>query len=341
MNQSERYNRYALCREMLETPAVIRRLDTAEIEKIRLESDRVLLSGEGSSRIFPAKRLVAQALRGGWPVRVYTEAALQAMEYSLRGYHVFVTSNSGRTAEGVGLIRHLRSEDSKDERSGAPAAITGIAAHDDTPIVRESDSRIVLQCGPEDAVAATKSVMEQALVYDLLFRNILGFPPPERSSLADLMGEVLRSDLPESLVTPVVKAPLVYFAGRNDGVAEELTLKTNEITRKRADFLEGTYAVHGVEEVMRADETVVLVDPYPSQEEKFRQVLCDGVGMKVIAIAPRDTIFPTIRVPDAGELTPYLLLAAGWNLLVEVGLAAGIDLDKPQRARKVGNELTE
>jgi glucosamine--fructose-6-phosphate aminotransferase (isomerizing) len=33
-------------------------------------------------------------------------------------------------------------------------------------------------------------------------------------------------------------------------------------------------------------------------------------------------------------------MAAGWNLLVEIGLSLGIDLDKPLRARKVGNEFT-
>ena len=30
--------------------------------------------------------------------------------------------------------------------------------------------------------------------------------------------------------------------------------------------------------------------------------------------------------------------AAGWNILVGTGVALGINLDKPQRARKVGNE---
>jgi glucosamine--fructose-6-phosphate aminotransferase (isomerizing) len=38
-------------------------------------------------------------------------------------------------------------------------------------------------------------------------------------------------------------------------------------------------------------------------------------------------------------MTAYLELAAGWNLLVEVGVQTGIDLDKPVRARKVGNEF--
>jgi glucosamine--fructose-6-phosphate aminotransferase (isomerizing) len=59
----------------------------------------------------------------------------------------------------------------------------------------------------------------------------------------------------------------------------------------------------------------------------------------VVAIAGRDTPFPTIRVPDAGALAPHVYLCAGWNVLLEIGLSLGINLDKPQRARKIGNEV--
>jgi glucosamine--fructose-6-phosphate aminotransferase (isomerizing) len=120
-------------------------------------------------------------------------------------------------------------------------------------------------------------------------------------------------------------------------VAEELTLKTNEITRRKADFLEGTYAVHGIEEVMDAGELVVVVEPFESEEEKFRQCLIEGVGLEVCAISTRKTTFPTVLIPEAGDYRSYVEIAAGWNLLVEIGIALGIDLDKPERARKVGN----
>jgi glucosamine--fructose-6-phosphate aminotransferase (isomerizing) len=138
-----------------------------------------------------------------------------------------------------------------------------------------------------------------------------------------------------------VKTSTIYFAGYNDGVAEELTLKTNEITRKKSNYLEGTYAVHGIEEVMNPNDVVFAVDPIDEEIEKFQEALVKGVGLKVIAIANRNTPLPTIRVPDAGELTPYIYLCAGWNLLVEIGLSIGINLDKPERARKVGNEFVQ
>lgn len=330
MKTTKHYTRFALCREMLDTPRIVREMNTDTMSAGALSSDRILLSGEGSSRIFPAKRAIAHALRAGWSLHIVTEAAMQAIEYPLSGFHLFVASNSGRTAEGVALIRAVR------ER-GEVAAVTGIVANEDTPIVREADTGIVLQCGREDAVAATKSVVEQALVYDLLFRTAMGAPPLDRVKLAEMIETALSRDIEREIVARVAASPVVYFAGRNDGVAEELTLKTNEITRKRSDYLEGTYAVHGIEEIMQPEETVVLIEPYPEQEEKFEEVLQRGVGMNVIAIASRPTRFPTIPVASAGESTPYLLLTAGWNLLVEVGIAAGVDLDKPQRARKVGN----
>ena len=45
----------------------------------------------------------------------------------------------------------------------------------------------------------------------------------------------------------------------------------------------------------------------------------------------------TVVIPEAGDFRSYVEMAAGWNLLVEIGISLGIDLDKPQRARKVGN----
>ena len=69
--------------------------------------------------------------------------------------------------------------------------------------------------------------------------------------------------------------------------------------------------------------------------------MVDGVGLTVVAIADRPTPFKTIQVRRTDDLNPYVYMCAGWNALVEIGLALGIDLDKPERARKVGNELIE
>jgi glucosamine--fructose-6-phosphate aminotransferase (isomerizing) len=197
-----------------------------------------------------------------------------------------------------------------------------------------------LNCGNEDAVAATKSVVEQALFVDSLVRHFNQRAFPSLDGVPEGLEAALTQSIGAEIVEKAANAPTLYFAGRNNGVAEELTLKTNEITRKKSDFLEGTYGVHGIEEVMEAGDVLVLVDPFPQEEIKFETCLAEGVGMTVLAISSRPTRFPTLTVPDLGTWTPMAELCLGWNLLVEIGLHLGIDLDKPERARKVGNEVT-
>ena len=318
---------------MFETGEIVKNLDVDRIISLaeKVNKPKILFTGEGSSRIFPAKKTLFDALRKGYRGNFYTEAGTQALEYDLRDTCVFVASNSGKTKEGVRLIRHLKSQ--------GHDSIIGVIANSGTPIQLESNSHYLLTCGKENAVAATKSVLEQALFYDTLFRKINGQPLPDVNKLGDLITQVLEMEISDEIVESLMNADLLYWAGRNNGVAEELTLKTNEIARKKSDYLEGTYVVHGIEEVMDESEAVIVVSPFKEEEEKFSEVLEKGVGLKVMVIASSPTRFPTLIIPEYGDYTPYLELVAGWNLLVETGVRSGINLDKPVRARKIGNVL--
>jgi glucosamine--fructose-6-phosphate aminotransferase (isomerizing) len=331
-NKEERYSRFAIVNEMIETAQVIKNLDTHIISGFSktLKGPSFFFSGEGSSRIFPSKKTMYDALACGYSGAFYTEGATQATEYQLGSMDLLVASNSGKTKEAVRLIRHARERGS--------GFILSVVATGGTPIATEADSCYVLSCGKEEAVAATKSVVEQALFYDILFRQKNGKPLPDLRKLSELFEQALTQTIPKDIIEPLKAAKMLYWAGKNNGVAEELTLKTNEITRKKSDFLEGTYAAHGIEEVMNQDDAVILVDPWMEEEEKLTQVLVKGVRLPVIAVSGRKTAFPTVAIPTYGEFTPYIELAAGWNILVEIGLGLSVDLDKPRRARKVGNE---
>jgi glucosamine--fructose-6-phosphate aminotransferase (isomerizing) len=327
-----KYSRYKLVREMMQTPDVIRRFDPqaarAFVPALKA-SGRLFLTGEGSSRIFPAKRAIYDCLRKADALAVATDGATQALEYDLGAYAVFGASNSGKTKEVVRLFQELKSSGHR--------ALFALTAYEDSPLDRLAAETHILISGKEEAVAATKTVVEQGLFYDSLLRALRAEKMGGLKELADKVEAALTLAIDPALVDRAKNASTIYFAGRNTGVAEELTLKTNEITRKKADFLEGTYAVHGIEEVMDARELVVVVDPFESEEEKFRKCLIDGVGMEIFAISTRERSFPTVVIPEAGDYQSYVEIAAGWNLLVEIGIALGIDLDKPERARKVGN----
>jgi glutamine---fructose-6-phosphate transaminase (isomerizing) len=334
--QEERYSKYALVKEMMETPDVVRNFDlsrTAAVAEMIKTTGVLMCTGEGSSRIFPAKNSIRRALTDGMDLTVRTEGSRQAAMYDLSKMAVFCASNSGRTKEVVLLAKQLK--------AAGHGHVYALTANHDTALEQLCDETLVLKCGWENAVAATKSVVEQALCYETILHHIQGsLNRISLHALADQLETALTVEIDKDIISWAVKAPTIYFAGLNDGAAEELTLKTNEITRKKSDFLEGTYAVHGIEEVMAPEDIVFVIDPLEEEIGKFQEVLEQGVGLTVVAIADRDTPFPTIKVPAAGGMSPYVYLCAGWNLLVEIGLSAGIDLDKPERARKVGNEVS-
>jgi glucosamine--fructose-6-phosphate aminotransferase (isomerizing) len=330
-----RYSKYALVQEMMQTVGVVAEFNSNQTKKVAEEiksAGRLFLTGEGSSRIFPAKNAIRKALTWGMDLSISTDGSRQSAQYDLSKFAVFCASNSGRTKEVVLLAQKLASIGNKNRYA--------LTANNDTLLEKECTQTFVLNCGWEQAVAATKSVIEQTLFYESVLWHILGMDKTsECAKLAAVIEKALTMPIEKEIIALATKAPTIYFAGYNDGVAEELTLKTNEITRRKSDFLEGTYAVHGIEEVMDKDDIVFVVDPIEEEIDKFQEVLVKGVGLNVIAIADRETPFKTILVPSAGEMNPYVFLSAGWNLLVEIGLAIGIDLDKPERARKVGNEL--
>lgn len=335
MNTNDKkYNQYALCREMLETADVIRNFNISLVkpfaEDVR-SAGRLFLTGEGSSRIFPAKRAIYESLKNqGSPV-LFTEGATQAMEYDLKGTAVFGMSNSGRTKELVRLFKKLKKEGNN--------SLFGISANGNTPVTDLPDRAYVLACGVEEAVAATKSVAEQGLFYHALLSLLAGKKISGLKEAGDAVEKALTMKIDQTIIDKIAAADQIYFAGRNNGVAEELTLKTNEITRKKSDYLEGTYGAHGIEEVMTERDILIVVDPFEEEEEKFRECLIDGVGVNIIAISSRKTSFDTILIPDGGDFRNYVELAAGWSLLVEAGIALGVNLDKTVRARKVGNEV--
>ena len=336
MNRDEtKYAKFALVQEMLDTINVVKNFDVNQTKDVAQEIQKVgrlLLSGEGSSRLFPAKNVIRRALQIGTDVTIVTDGSRQSAQYNLEKFAVFCASNSGRTKEVVLLAKKMAA-------LGNPFCYA-LTANSDTLLEKECSKTFVLQCGWENAVAATKSVVEQALFYQSILWHLTGKDGDTKLlELSSAIRDALTQSIDPDIIQAAKSASTIYFAGYNDGVAEELTLKTNEITRRKSDFLEGTYAVHGIEEVMEKDDIVFVIDPIDEEIEKFQQVLVDGVGLKIVAIADRETPFQTIRVSSVDDLTPFVYLCAGWNLLVEIGLGLGIDLDKPERARKVGNEF--
>ncbi|MFC1769273.1 SIS domain-containing protein [Nanoarchaeota archaeon] len=326
--------KYEIVREILEIPNIIKNFHTENLSKplsSMRKTKKLFLVGEGSSRIFPAKNAINFSLSNKIPLTIYTEGCRQAAELNLKDYTLFGASNSGKTKEVLDLFKNRKSK-----------SCFLLTENLETTIKEHCDSIYILNCGKERAVAASKSVIEEALFYQNLLSKYTtkNISKKELSNLSKKAKAVLTKEIDPGIIKKIAKAKIIYFSGRNNGVAEEAVLKANEIVRKKSIYLEGTYFVHGVEEVMKKNEVIILIDPFKQEEEKIKEVLVNGIGINVIAISSRQTIFPTIKIPKMNNFDTYLQLLACWNLLIESGKKLKINLDKPKRARKIGNEIS-
>ena len=332
--QEVKYSRFSIVKEMFDVINIIKEFNfniTKEFIPVIKRKKGILLTGEGSSRIFPAKMVVYNAMKKGVDIFFFTEGSTQANEYRLSDYIIFGASNSGKTKEIIKMFQKLK--------SGNHDSFFGITANQNTPLEELAIKTLILSCGKENAIAATKSVIEQALFYHSLLYNLTDENMPDLNKVAKKIEDTLTLKIDPAIIQMIKDASLIYFAGRNNGVAEELTLKTNEILRKKSDYLEGTYLMHGIEEVMNKNEILIIIDPFENEEENIKRFLGKDLDMKIIAVSSRETVFPTIKVPFDNNYKEYIELVCGWNILVEAGILSGIDLDHPVRARKIGNEI--
>lgn len=321
--------------EMGETSALLRAFNwdaVAQVGESLKKSGRLFISGEGSSRILPGHQAQDAAWRWNSKLVVRTQGSYQSMDYNLSEDTILLGSNSGFTKETTTLLRKLLAEGHRD--------IWGVTSNPESPLAKESPHTYVLKAGAEKAVAASKSIAEQTLF------TIASIAAAEGRDLranalraADAFDEIFAQEIDPEFINRLTAARILFFAGVNDGVAEELTLKTNEICSKPSAFFEGTYCYHGPEEVMTSRDVIVFVNPFESEDANTAKIFQREVGCTVLCISSRPTSFPTIRIPSVPDFDWLLRLAAGWRLLIATGNALGNDVDHPRRARKVGNPI--
>ncbi len=322
-----------LIKEMFHTPNLIRQFDdeivTYVFNKIK-DFPVLMITGEGSSRIFPANNMVFHRMQLNKGPTIITENASDLLNMNLADMAIIGSSNSGRTKELISLFKSLSCKGQNN--------IYGLTCTKNSLFTECTKEVIELNTGSELAVAATKTVVAQALFLDMLL-SCWSLQKPNKITLADDIEKALLNPIDPDIIRTLAKADHIFFAGINNGVAEELTLKTNEIIRKKSAFFPGTYLLHGVEEVISENDVIILVDYLPDHVEKIKKFLVDNIGVKIITFSDQQNIFPAVPLTCNNPLwLPYIKLVAGWKILAETGIYLGIDIDKPERARKIGNE---
>ncbi len=264
----------------------------------------VLLVAEGSSRLMPGGFAQVLARRLGLHGRLAACGGREAQRLDLSQVRVLLASNSGRSREPLAAAAKLK-----------PLALVGVAGG---PMTTLGGPTRVLLPRPEVAIAATASVYAQVLtVAEAVCTAAGGTVPLDR----------LRRGATAALA-PVTQgaAKRLFWCGGEDGLADELALKTAETTGLPGFACPGTMALHGVEELwMEGDVVLDLGLGAEDAADLARRAAATPAKVQRLAALAEDDWAPLDR------------LCGGWMLLAALAAVVGRDPAVPLRARKVGN----
>ncbi len=251
-----------------------------------------------------------------------------------KGSVVVVISQSGETADVLEAVKDAK-------RKGAK--ILSIVNVVGSTLARESDLVLLLNCGPEVGVAATKSFTAQVVVANLVVDAVLG---RKRSNGVQELSEGVKKALEsEKQIRDIVELyrerPDFYFVARGyqSPVALEGALKLKELSYIHAEGMPASELKHGTLALIEKGTPVVVINPSGeahadslSSAEELKARGADVIGISDV----RDDVYTHfVQVPKVQpkfmpvvEVVPLQLLA------YHFALAKRNDPDYPRNLAK-------
>src|SRR6266536_2131108 len=336
--------------EIREQPQALLRLldqeaDFDAVTKVMRERQPsvVRLVGHGSSDAAASFGVYAFGLLPGWTamrdsisLTVYYDAKLHLSESV-----VIALSQSGETPDVVEYVARARA------RGAFTVAVTN---GPDSELGRAADATLPLVAGPERAVAASKTYVNQLAALALLAGGAAGRGREIGDGLrrvAELLAGAL--DQLERAVRPVATTfayvGRMYVIGRGIefATAREVALKLTETCRVAAEPLTATDLAHGP---VAALDALFPVWTIASRDESLPAVLDAAArvreaGATVVAsgnaAAEIDGAAYALPVPEAPNpiLAPLLSVVPGQLFAAALAHAKGLDSDRPVGLTKV------
>jgi glucosamine--fructose-6-phosphate aminotransferase (isomerizing) len=254
---------------------------------------------------------------------------------------VLALSQSGQTPDVVEYVEH----------AGTRGAFTIALTNDEaTGLERVADATLPLAAGPEHAVAATKTYLNQLAALALLAGCVAGRGAETAAALrrtADLLAHSLAplEALTRPVATSFAYVGRMYVIGRGleFATAREVALKLTETCRIAAEPLTATDLAHGP---VAALDALFPVWTIASRDESLPAVIEGAArvreaGATVVASgSAADAIEGAafvLSVPEAPGpvLAPLLSVVPGQIFAAALAQAKGLDADRPERLNKV------
>lgn len=348
---------FYMLKEVDEQPAVMRRLvqtymndeGTPIVSEDLLEdmkaADQLYIIGAGTS--YHAGLVGARMFERltGVPTQVFisSEFAYEQPIMSKKPFFIFLTQ-SGETADSREVLVNIK-------KQGWPSlTITNVPK---STLSREANHTMLLQAGPEIAVASTKAYTAQVVVQAVLAKALgmsmnqqaaEDFDLKQQLSLVavGMQAIVDSKEKLESVAARYLSKPRnAFYIGRGIDwlVALESALKLKEISYVQAEGFASGELKHGtialIEEqtpvigIITQDRTAGLT------RSNLQEVVSRGANVITIVANHLSQADDTIVLPDVDPLlTPLLSVVPAQLLAYYTSLGKGLDVDKPRNLAK-------
>src|SRR5712692_9026467 len=215
------------------------------------------------------------------------------------GSVVIAISQSGETADLLEAVR---------EAKGRGAKILSIVNAAGSTLARESDLTLLLNCGPEVGVAATKSFTAQLAVVNQIVEQLTGMRNGRGEEVAEIVEMALST---EEVVKKIAKEYRdrsdFYFVGRgyHYPLALEGALKLKELSYIHAEGMAASELKHGTLALIEEGTPVVVINPEgPNHAETLssaEELKARGASVIGISDVPSEVYAHFVKIPTARE----------------------------------------
>jgi glucosamine--fructose-6-phosphate aminotransferase (isomerizing) len=250
---------------------------------------------------------------------------------------VIAVSQSGETADVIEGIKRSKSNG---------ARVISIVNRPNSVICRMSDDVIYLNCGPEIAVAATKSLISQLAIFYLLSFAMVNKFDQAVHSLREVAGEMPKMLTTngcrlEELADRLKNSHDFYYIARgiNFPIASEAALKLKEVSYIHAEGLPAGELKHGTLALIEEQTPVVAICPndYTFYETLGNSIEAKSRGAYIIGVSDLDDELYDfwIEIPRVDRVFYPLVSIAPLHLLAYyLAVKRGKDPDKPRNLAK-------
>jgi len=220
---------------------------------------------------------------------------------------VVALSQSGETADVLEAVKKAR-----NRKVGGVVSLVNAAG---SSLARQSDQTLLLNCGPEVGVAATKSFTAQVMVGNLIIDKMTGKDTIGNAyRLGTLVEKALATEtMMRRLAHEYRDRPDFYFIARGGHypVAQEGALKLKELSYIHAEGMSAGELKHGTLALIEKGTPVVVIAPsghgYDDTISNAQELAARGAEIIGVAQKPHPVFTHTVRVPASnGSIAPVL-----------------------------------